>query len=500
MENLKFRCHFSIIFESLWKFWVVIFIILLNELDTIIEVVQDLGTDGIRGIIETGGIWGVVAVLALTLIVFGIQFLRWRKTWIILDDNLLVVERNTLNKSKNTIAIENISAVNMERNLFERLVGTYRIKIDTNSMTTADETDVSIVFREDLAIRFRKILLERMNVLKGNTQGPALSEERQPDQLFETKIEGKKFFHSTPKDMLMHTLYTLPFFSLIIALAGIGGAVWYVSNFGFISFIKDFLGGFIAVAFMVIGAVYNLIKRFIIYYDFTAYRDGKDLHIRCGLIKLRSYTIPVDKITALQIEQPLFSRIFKRYNVKVVTVGVGDENGESSNITMSLPKEKLLEQLEELVPEYGWARFTEIEAEERGGVTVRLVKSVKWHILAIIVALFLILVVKLPLWAGIGIPIFADAYINLLYILSHKASGYLIKDEGMVISGGYFNKTYMICTYKKMQILHMTYHPAARRLGIGDGAILLLNSAVGIPYIKRELAFEISNKIIGGTK
>ena len=56
----------------------------------------------------------------------------------------------------------------------------------------------------------------------------------------------------------------------------------------------------------------------------------------CGLIKLRSYTIPVDKITAIEIDQPLVSRLLGRYNAKVVTVGLGDEEGESSNITLSL--------------------------------------------------------------------------------------------------------------------------------------------------------------------
>ena len=35
----------------------------------------------------------------------------------------MIIEMNTLKRSKNTIAIENISAVNMERNLFERMAG-----------------------------------------------------------------------------------------------------------------------------------------------------------------------------------------------------------------------------------------------------------------------------------------------------------------------------------------------------------------------------------------
>lgn len=113
----------------------------------------------------------------------------------------------------------------------------------------------------------------------------------------------------------------------------------------------------------------------------------------------------------------------------------------------------------------------------------------------------LYLAAGVPLWISLAAPLAADAFINLLYVLSHVTAGYSVKDEGLLLVGGYFRKIYTICTYKKMQILTMNYHPVARRLGIGDGAVMLLNSLAGIPYMKREQAFEISKRIIrGGTK
>ncbi len=497
MGELRFRCHFSIIFESLWQFWIVIFFILINEIEVVIDIVQEVGREGIYAVMEAGGIWGILALLAITLIVLFVQFLIWRKTWITVEDNLVIVERNTLKRVKNTIAIENISAVNMERNLFERIVGTYRIKIDTNSLTTANETDISIVFSEKMAINFRKLILERMNTLKGNAKTPALSEERQPDQLFESKMEGKKVFHSSPVEMFFHWLYTMPLFSLIISVTGIGGTILYIVNFGFMSFIEEAAGGFLAIAFMVLATTWNVIKRFITYYDFTVYRDGKDLHVRCGLIKIRSYTIPVDKITALQIEQPFFSRIFKKYSVKVVTVGIGDEDGESSNITMSLSKDRLREQLTELVPEFGWAELDQIEKEEKAGVKVRLAKSIKWHIITIGAILICTLYFHLPWYIGVLIPLACDGWINLLYVLSHKSAGYAVLDQGLILADGYFNKVYMMFTYKKAQYISMIYHPVAKKDGVGDGMIMLLNSMASVPYIKEELAHKIEERIIG---
>ena len=106
---------------------------------------------------------------------------------------------------------------------------------------------------------------------------------------------------------------------------------------------------------MVAGAVFDIVGKFLAYYGFTVYRDGRDLHVKRGLIRLQSYTIPTDKITALKIEQKPFSRLFGKYCANVVTVGVGDEEGESSNITMAVSKDELKKQLGELLPEYGWA-------------------------------------------------------------------------------------------------------------------------------------------------
>ena len=179
-------------------------------------------------------------------------------------------------------------------------------------------------------------------------------------------------------------------------------------------------------------------------------------------------------------------------------MGVGDEDGESSNLTMSLPEEKLKEQLQELVPEYSWADIDKVIKEEKKGMTVRLVKSVKWH-LAAAAGIIVVVVLHGPWWAA-AVPAVMDAYINLLYIMSHKASGYMASDEGMILSGGFFAKHQTICTYKKMQILNISYHPAAAHLGIVDGVIMLLNSSAGLPYIKRDLAIEITNRIIGGQK
>ena len=138
--------------------------------------------------------------------------------------------------------------------------------------------------------------------------------------------------------------------------------------------------------------------------------------------------------------------------------------------------------------------------EEKAGIKVRIVQSVKWHIATIAAVCIMTAFTDLDSWISIGAPILFDVIIVLLYILSHKAAGYVLMENMMITSSGFLAKHYTVFEYKKMQVLEMDYHPAVRKLGIGNGVVYLLNTITSIPYIKKELASEISEKMIGGTK
>ena len=44
-----------------------------------------------------------------------------------------------------------IANINIEQNIFERIISTCKVKIDTDSRSTADETDIEIVLKKDIA-------------------------------------------------------------------------------------------------------------------------------------------------------------------------------------------------------------------------------------------------------------------------------------------------------------------------------------------------------------
>ena len=497
-EKIRLRCHFSSIFESLWQFWAVIAITLFNQTDTIIELVQDMKSSGIRQALAEGGIWGLAVILALTGAVLLFQFLRWRKTWVTLDGNLIIIERNTLSRIHNTIAVENLSAVNVERNLFERIVGTARIKMDTNSMTTADKTDVSLVFREDKAITFRQAVISRMNQAKGAAAEENLAEDIRPDVVPESIAESGNVFSYGALDMAKHSFYSMSIINLLIVMGGIASSVWYrTSEYYEPGVLLEHVGAMIPALLVFVSAAWGLIKKYIIYYNFRVYRDGDDLHLRYGLLKLKSYTVPVDKISALQIKQPTLSRIFRKYQARIVTVGVGDESSELSNLTMAVSKEEMLHQLGMLIPEFmGESIMSDVIAEDRRGIAVRAVKSVKWILMLAAGAVAAGMWTDLPTWIIACCAAAMIGFIILLYGLSHISAGWKKGEQALVLMEGCFAKNWTVCRYDKIQMISLVAHPAARHMGIKRGSVHMLNMAAEIPYVEEGQAEEIAAAVL----
>ena len=150
---IKFRNHISIVPERMGRMLVFLaalfFGSLVQNLPDLLEEARSLSEDRNTFLLTLGGI------LLLFLCFLGYQLLIWAKTWIYVSEGTLVIERRTLNRKVHTIAIRNISNINTEQNLFEMLIGTSKLKLDTNSLSTADKTDVRIVLKTSDAEAFR---------------------------------------------------------------------------------------------------------------------------------------------------------------------------------------------------------------------------------------------------------------------------------------------------------------------------------------------------------
>ena len=129
--------------------------------------IKDYNLDDLKKFIDTGNFedfghikWLLLVGLIILVIDAIYNILVWRKTYISIDQGTIIIERNTINKKINTFGIKNIANINIEQNLFERIISTCKVKIDTDSLSTADQTDIEIVLKKNIADEFKRTILE----------------------------------------------------------------------------------------------------------------------------------------------------------------------------------------------------------------------------------------------------------------------------------------------------------------------------------------------------
>jgi len=332
MNKEKFRCHPSIIIENLGAIFIVLALILINNID-------DLGSIlvGIKTAPSIGVLIGLIAIIfGMGLYVF-IQYRIWFKTLISIDNNAIEIERNTINRKHKTYGIKNISNVNLEQNIFEQIIGTYKIKIDTDSLSTSNETDIKIVLSKEKALLFKADIMKLVSEAKG-------SSDENIDFAQTLKRKDYDIVYSV-KDILFHSFYALPISSIISFLALLALVIVLLGFIDIpdnaIEIIIKSLGGLIAILIGIATSASQGVMSFLKFFDFRAKRLGNKVIISQGLLKKRTYEIPIDRINAIKIVEPAISRIFNKQSIELVNVGAGDEKDEGAFLLLSKPKEEI---------------------------------------------------------------------------------------------------------------------------------------------------------------
>lgn len=470
------RCHFSIIFEQTAAFVLVIFMLIIGNLD---EAVQLLAEGNLKGAISTVG----VGLLVLIFIV-GRNTLHWYKTFIRLEENALIIDKQLLSKTVNTIGIKNISNVNLEQNLFERLVGTYRVKIDTNSMTTADKTDVEIVLKKDKALWLKSEILKVL-----------YEEEEVAPELLKPSYENRV----TKKELFMNGLCSTSILAIICALLVVLGTLIPVV----IQSDKN-VAAIILSLFLCGGVIWPIIKPFFNYYGFHVVRDGDKLHLQQGFLKIVNYTIPVDKINAIYIKQSFLARLFKRYIVELVNVGVNDEKGESGNrLILASTKEEMEEKLKNLLPEFAHFSIESIEKQPKTALNVQGARLIVFGIISLVVFGIVYVVGDMQslgfIFCGGGlILLFLILIINMF--VGYYTKGVYMGEDYLLIAKGIYKRQITYVDYKKIQYTTINSSLLASRYKLAKAKVYILAGSVDkekvIPYVNEVYMEKLVEKLL----
>lgn len=496
MEVKRFRNHFSSVIEQFGAAFVVVIAVILESLDSFVDLIADIiNSEEVKIGGEALGALMILCIFTVLVIVFTIwRFWVWSKTWIVIDEDTLTVEKNTLNSAKNTIGLKNISNVNTEQNIFEMLIGTCKVKLDTNSLSTANSTDVKIILKKKQAEALRAYLIKRINEINhGIAENETISDFEDSDYDIKADL----------KDILLNGIYSINVFGIIMFLGSFGfmvvGIMELIEEGVGAESLTGIFGGILAAFLIAITTLYGLISGFVKLYGFMIKREEDRIYIKYGLFKRVNYAIPIDKINAVIIHQTLIARIFHKYTAEIVNVGMDDEKDSTAYFTFYSSKEKMMDVIEKIIPEFSEAVGIQINRQPKS-VWIMKIMMVLWIELFFAIGVGIsVYVFDMPLWLW-AVFVLAAAVVQIIYAaMSYITVGSSIQKNYLGLKSGAFGTHYTIIKFDKVQYVSFQQNIITKKLGIIKGRVNILASLGkmmhSIPYIPVERCEQIEKEL-----
>ena len=305
-NNIRFRNTFLMVIEQVLSMGSLWFMVIVSAL---------FGDGGKLGAAV------FLILMGITAVVLVFHTIGWARTFICFDGQALIIEKNTLFKSTTTVALSNISNINVNRNILQAILGFRKIKVDTNTSFGSD-AEIEIYLKQDDAYEFQKYIME---LVKGHV--PTVQKKSQDSDISDTMSMPSA---ASLKDIAAHCFYTLKFIEILMI------SLWgsFIVMFQAVpdewdtpgSIVKIF--GVITIVIGISGAIITVAKSFLAYYKLEAVRNDDELNISYGFFDKKQFRIPIRKIGAIKIKQPLLGRPFHRYYAEIACVGMGDDENE----------------------------------------------------------------------------------------------------------------------------------------------------------------------------
>ena len=442
------RNHFSVILERAGAVIAFLLFLVFNDLKDVGWEIFTL--DYYRNLWQMAIYEGKKSVLIGLIVFVGllwylyISFRYWKRTTFYIDGVDFVYERRTMFRASSRLPIQNIAVVNVERNIFERLIGTAKVKIDLNSSRTANSTDFRFVLREQNALELKEKL---MGIKQSLTEGEADSQteaEQEPREQIAFFSVGEALRHKLLFVPVMQTLFMLTVLFVLPQLRLSGdynmSRLWYLLIVAVIGWVGSIVNGTLNLG------------------NYKVERDSSMIYISCGVLNKKHYMFETEKINAVIIRKPLLARLFGMASIDLAVVGFGNEKNETTHLSLAADKKQIDAILQACVPE-----FTCSEPPHRCHPL-----NIVWPI----VRAFLL--GAATYWIG-GL-VYKDAAVFSVIVLALSLLGAILeyaacdfaKDDSIIrYTGGMFNKQTGIFKYGDVQSIEVRTNVLYRNLGLG---------------------------------
>lgn len=336
MFNTPHRNHPTYILEKIGSYLLLILLLFGNAMTASTQNMADLFRISywkdvvaqlIRGNFQV--LLSAAGVIIVLFIVIIISILRWRKTTFHIEEELLFSERKTIIRKLSKLPVASITTVNVEQNIFEKAVGTAKVKIDINSAVTANKTDFIFILKKEQALQLKDTLLLLRDANKEQADMPA-----------RTLLASFSL-----RDAVRHKLLSIPFVQILTAV---------------MVFVPMFVGenalelheAFTALTVSALTYAVSLLFGVLNLANFRLETDGRHLYISHGLLQTQNYAFEKSRVKAVFIRQSLLARLFGLCSAELAVVGLGNEKNESPRLCLLIKKEQAEQLIADLLPAY----------------------------------------------------------------------------------------------------------------------------------------------------
>lgn len=477
-KDLFFRNHITYIVEKAWTI-ILIFVAAIVGNEELRDILVSFIKKGkLDSNMQMHLLW-ILGVALFLLIVLAWFLNRWYRTTMSVKDGTIIYRQKTLTRKTNTMSVEQVSNVNIEQNIFEMIFGTCKMRLDTDSLSTAESTDVEMILKKKKAEQVKKSIL-------------AMKEGVDIQEVEEDMDESGYDIRYTTGEMLLNGLLSITVAQLVAAvifLVSCGVTLNEILNDvskGKFDSVLPVLGLLLMEFLTAYSLIWAILKKILQDFRFCASRKDNQIYVSCGLWKKKNYMVPVDKINAVKIEYPVIARIFGKGYLRVLNVGGEGEEVDGMKLLLLGSYDDLRARMEILLPEYQLPDLKRRKRVPRQWMYIRAIFSVLPGAIcgfACYVALLIAFgsqdqIQGRHVLICLGVGVAAMLFWLLMSFMSYRTYGIGYLERELLLVQGMFKKEVSLIPYERIQYIRFQQGPLERVFGLQHGYVSLLASAV----------------------
>ncbi|MQP52354.1 MULTISPECIES: PH domain-containing protein [unclassified Flavobacterium] len=242
------------------------------------------------------------------------------------ETNEFVIQKGVLNKSKITIQLHKIQQVNINQSLIQRLVGVYKLEIDTAGSDKKEASISAISHQLATLLKERLIHYSEINL---NSKVDTQSEDFEPVSFVKIGIVSlikigftSNYVKSLALLFVFLTTIIENFNQFQNDIINEDKVTNYLESFPIITSVLMVVGFVFALVLIV-----NLVRTIFRYFDFTIQKNQQSVILSYGLLATKSILLNPNKVQIVKITQNYFQK-----KLDVTTIGVHQASSDAQKI------------------------------------------------------------------------------------------------------------------------------------------------------------------------